>query len=95
MAHNFDGLLSNIIILKYITQQKAMKAPHALIPWKEVAADKDPDSVPCGRTCAVTGQQQAAGTTVSVTQEYRGNSVFTGQEVSSHFSNFAPSTENF
>lgn len=62
MAHNFYGLLSNIIIFKYITQQQAMKAPHALIPWKEVAADKDPYFVLCGRTCAATERQQAAGT---------------------------------
>lgn len=42
MAHNVYELLSNIVIFKYITQQHAMEAPHALIPWKELAADKDP-----------------------------------------------------
>lgn len=75
MAHSFYELLSNIIIFKYITQQQAMEAPHALILWKDLAADKDPYFVLCGRTCTCTviEQQQAAGTPVSVTQEYRGN----------------------
>lgn len=40
MARNFYELLSNIIIFKYITQQQAMKAPHALIPWRKLAETK-------------------------------------------------------